>query len=195
MATKKAGSKPNKTKRSKPSSSTRKSKSYSNNHTYKSLRQKSNTFKKRREERRYISHIKSQGKDPETYKPKEIYLKQILLTPNIKEAVKSLKPDISEKLLSGFYTEKGEDTTFPLSRMDNMMNITPKRFNRLLKYEPLDIKPKLVNGKKPGIKIEGETNRLPVYHLVNGRHRLVRSIIEGRNKINTYEPETPARPF
>jgi hypothetical protein len=188
----KSGSKSNKTVKlhahsNKKSRSKRISKSYSGTHTYKTLRQKAKAHKKRKEERRYISHIESHGKDPLTYKPKEIYLKQILLTPNIKSAVKTIKPDISEQLLSGFYTEKGEDNTFPLGRMENMMSIHPKKFDRLLKYEPLDIEPHLVNGKKTGIKIEGEVSKLPVYHLVNGRHRLVRSIIEGRAKINTYE--------
>jgi len=167
--------------------SKRTSKSHSNTHTYKTLRQKSVAYKKRREEKRYINHLQSQGKDPQTYKPREIYLKQILLTPNIRSAVKNIKPEKSEQLLSGFYNERGEDTTFPLARMDNMMNLAPKKFDRLLKYEPLDVTPHLVKGKKTGIKIEGEEAKLPVYHLVNGRHRLVRSIIEGRSKINTYE--------
>ena len=183
----KSGSKSNRKQSSTKRSQRRISKSNNNTITYKTIRQKKMVYKKRKEERRYINHLKSQGKNPETYKPKEIYLKQILLTPNIKAAITSLKPDISEKLLSGFYNEKDKDTTFPLGRMENMMSIQPKKFNRLLKYEPLDVTPHLVNGKKSGIKIEGEESKQPVYHLINGRHRLVRSIIEGRDKINTYE--------
>jgi hypothetical protein len=176
-----------KTNRNRVRSIRRKSKTHNHTVTYKTIRQRTKAHKKRTEEKRYLNHLKSQGKNPETYKPKEIYLKQILLTPNIKAAVTELKPDISEQLLSGFYTEKDKDTTFPLGRIENMMSIQPKKFDRLLKYEPVDITPHLVNGKKTGIKIQGEETKQPVYHLINGRHRLVRSIIEGRDKINSYE--------
>jgi hypothetical protein len=175
------------TKNNRVKTTRRKSKSHNHNVTYKTLRQRTKAYKQRTEEKRYLNHLKSTGKDLETYKPKEIYIKQILLTPNIKTAVSSIKPNISEQLLSGFYQEKGEDTTFPLSRMDNMMSLSDKKFDRLLKYEPIDIEPVIINGKKTGIHVEGEPKRLPVYHLVNGRHRLVRSIIQGHNKINSYE--------
>lgn len=89
----------------------------------------------------------------------EVDINKIMITIRITNAIKKYKPDAD---LSGF--EIIDDGTLPLNRMDNMMSLN---FDELLLSEPVQLQ-----------------ESYGYYKILNGRHRIARAIIEGRNKIN-----------
>jgi hypothetical protein len=101
-------------------------------------------------------------------------LRQIRITPPIVSAVESYNPDID---LSSFKIDRDKFTT-PLNRMENMMSADPIVIQ--------DIPVKLVNvkrdGKNVGVLIDG--TRKALYDIMDGRHRITRSIIDGNKQIN-----------
>lgn len=103
----------------------------------------------------------------------EINIKQIRITPSIEKA-------INNKELSNEFKENKLDKSFGLSRMENMMTSIPD-FDTLLREEPIEVSPVLINGKQSGIKIHGKIK--PLYDIVNGRHRFVRAVLEKRETI------------
>jgi hypothetical protein len=64
------------------------------------------------------------------------------------------------------------DDSFPLNRMDSIM--TCKDFDNLLNIEPIQIKLDYT-----------DDNQNKFYRIINGRHRVARSIIENRKEINS----------
>ena len=104
-----------------------------------------------------------------------INIKQIILTPPIVIAVKKINP---EKEL---YNKIVDDGTLRLSRMDNMMSLD---FKALIESEPIQLRKAYTSDGRPkGIMINGVG--YPLYMIVNGRHRVVRAILEGYEDINT----------
>jgi hypothetical protein len=134
---------------------------------------------KKRRSKTYKKKIKCKRKNKMTKKRGgngKIYLRQILITDPIIDAVKEKNPSIDT---TEFKKSKGVPG-FRVSRMDNMMSLD---FDELLSREPVELKPaKNSAGQPMGITIDGK--KYPLYEIMNGRHRIARSIIEGREKIN-----------
>lgn len=109
----------------------------------------------------------------------EVDLRQILITIPIKSAVENHKSkEEAEALLSDFKFIKGAQG-LPLKRMEIMMQ---HDFDKLLENEPVElIFSRNEYGKKNSTKIDDI--RMPLYEIINGRHRITRAIIEGREKI------------
>jgi hypothetical protein len=106
----------------------------------------------------------------------EILLKQITITQPIINAVKERAPDLN---LDEYKISK-EPHGFRLSRMDSMMDAD---IDSLLQKEPVEVTQSMnSDGKPKGIKIDGVGKKL--YEIVNGRHRVARSIIEQKPTIN-----------
>ena len=105
----------------------------------------------------------------------QIDLRQILITKPIINAIKEYEPDID---LSEFKLSKGEQG-FRLNRMEQMME---SNFDELLESEPVELKvARCPDGKMIGTKIDGTMKKM--YEIINGRHRITRSIIEGHKTI------------
>jgi hypothetical protein len=105
----------------------------------------------------------------------EVDLRQILITLPIINAVNARNPDVD---FSQFKVSR-EAAGFALPRMEDMMN---SNFERLLEKEPVDLTvAKNSDGKMLGTKI-GDTMK-KLYEILNGRHRISRAIIEGRQTI------------
>ena len=106
----------------------------------------------------------------------EIEVRQIAITQPIINAVKERAPDLN---LDEYKISK-EPPGFRLSRMDSMMDAD---IDSLLQKEPVEVKQSMTSDGKPkGIKIDGVGKKL--YEIVNGRHRVARSIIEQKPTIN-----------
>ena len=105
----------------------------------------------------------------------EIDLRQIFMTKPIIDAVKIYNPDANT---SQFKIMEGEQG-FPLSRIERMMQ---SDFDDLLQREPIELRKVTKNGRPVGLKIDGVLKQS--YEIINGRHRITRAIIEGRNTIN-----------
>jgi len=105
----------------------------------------------------------------------EVDIRQILLTKPIINAIKEY--DTNKTInLDDFKLSKGEQG-FNLPRMDRMM------IANLDELEPVELKiAKTVDGKKIGTKIDGQMKQM--YEILNGRHRVARSIIDGRQFVN-----------
>lgn len=102
-------------------------------------------------------------------------LRQILISVPIINAVKEYDQcaDISD------YKKTKEPQGYCLSRMDNMLSLN---YEKLLEEEPIQLKAaKNLSGKTMGIKIDNKI--VPLYEIINGRHRVARAIIEKREKI------------
>ena len=103
-----------------------------------------------------------------------INLTQLILTFRISEAVKKIDPN---KKITNLLVDDG---TFRLSRMDNMMSLD---FETLIVSEPIQIRKAVsYDGTAREIVIDGVS--LPLYTIVNGRHRVVRALVEDRRTIN-----------
>jgi hypothetical protein len=102
-----------------------------------------------------------------------IPLNQIIISQRIVNAVKEKKADaIIVSIVEN-------DGSFPLNRMDRMMEAD---FDTLLTSEPIEIRIKRsAEGKTQGKRIDGVMK--PLYTIANGRHRVARAIIEGRDMI------------
>lgn len=105
----------------------------------------------------------------------EVDIRQILLTKPIINAIKEY--DINQTInLDEFKLSKGEQG-FKLPRMDRMIEAN------LDELEPVELKiARTVDGKIIGTKIDGQMKKM--YEIVNGRHRIARSIIDGRKFIS-----------
>lgn len=109
---------------------------------------------------------------------KKIKLLQVLLTAPIVTAVKKYRPDF-DAAAEGFKMSS-KDGGFRLSRMDQMMEAD---IDKLLEEEPVELEHVYdAKGTKRGRKINDEGVLL--YDIINGRHRITRSIIENRDEIN-----------
>jgi hypothetical protein len=107
----------------------------------------------------------------------EIDLRQILITTPIINAVKEYNTDID---MSQFKLSKSAQG-FKLSRMEQMML---SNFDKLLESDPVELKvAKNSDGKMIGTKIDGIMKKM--YEIINGRHRITRSIIEGHKTIKS----------
>ena len=107
----------------------------------------------------------------------QVRLQQILLTDPIVAAIQTYRPDF-DPVAEGFKMSKKEGG-FGLSRMDRMMEAD---IDKLLEDEPVELEHVYdAKGVKRGRKIDGVGVLL--YDIVNGRHRVARSIIEGRGEI------------
>lgn len=104
----------------------------------------------------------------------QVDLRQIRITPSIVSAVESYSPDID---LSSFKIDRDKFTT-PLNRMESMMTADP----RVLEKLPIKLAKVKRDGKNVGIPIDG--TRKALYDIMDGRHRITRSIIEGNKQIN-----------
>jgi hypothetical protein len=72
-----------------------------------------------------------------------------------------------------------KDSSFPLNRMDRMMEAD---FDTLLASEPVQLRIKRSpEGKPQGKRIDNVMKQL--YIIANGRHRIARAIIEGRDSV------------
>jgi len=103
---------------------------------------------------------------------KQIDLRQLLMTDPIFTASIQLKGSSINK--TPYLKDKGHQG-FHLSRVNRMSKAN------LNKLEAIEIRPKLVNGKPVGRKIDGHT--MPLYEIVNGRHRVAKALAEGRKTI------------
>jgi hypothetical protein len=93
-------------------------------------------------------------------------------------AVKKYRPDF-DAAAEGFKMSS-KDGGFRLSRMDQMMEAD---IDKLLEEEPVELEHVYdAKGTKQGRKINDEGVLL--YDIINGRHRITRSIIENRDEIN-----------
>lgn len=99
----------------------------------------------------------------------QILLKQIKITKRIIDAINKINPAIDTSVFLSY-----TDSTFPLPRMERMMEAD---FDSLLESQPVDLaktyETTTINGQK-----------LPVYTIQNGRHRIARAILEGKESIN-----------
>lgn len=148
---------------------------------YKTKRNKSfkkNKTSKRRSKRSNLSRNKRGG----NLEPLD--LRQIFITDAIIATIKRYNPDFDYRS-SGFRRgpNAASDSPFALGRMDRIMELPSLEFENLLIREPVEVKPTRI-----GILVDGVQVR--AYELVNGRHRFVRSILEGRPNINAipYQP-------
>ena len=138
----------------------------------KQLKNKYKTLKNKRIIKRKNKIIKNRRGGNKT---EQIDLRQILITKPIINAIKQYVPDID---LSEFKISKGEQG-FRLNRMDQMME---SNFDELLENEPVELKvARTPDGKMIGAKIDGVMKKM--YEIINGRHRITRSIIEGNKSI------------
>lgn len=102
-----------------------------------------------------------------------IPLNQIIISQRMVDAIKERNPD------ANIVSIVQKDGSFPLNRMDRMMEAD---FDTLLASEPVQLRIKLSpEGKPQGKRING--SMVPLYVIANGRHRIARSIIEGRDMI------------
>jgi hypothetical protein len=105
----------------------------------------------------------------------KIKIRQIILTPPIVNAVLKYDPD---KVINNKVVDNG---TFGLSRMESMLSCS--NFEELLSSEPIQIRPAFTESGVPrGIKIDDIGYRL--FTIVNGRHRVVRAMLEDMDDIN-----------
>ncbi len=110
---------------------------------------------------------------------KFVDLRQILLSPRIIDAIKTL---LSPETDLTPYTMSKLPAGFGLNRFDSMMEMSSEKFNELLHENPIQVK-KAVNpaGQSLGVKVDGRL--LQGYELMDGRHRVARAIAEGNTKI------------
>lgn len=102
-------------------------------------------------------------------------LRQILISVPIEKAVKDYDVNVDTSV----FKKSNQPHGFGLSRMENMMSI---EFDELLAKEPVQVKPAKTSAGKPmGVRIDGKM--VPLYDIVNGRHRVARAIIEKRDDI------------
>ena len=99
----------------------------------------------------------------------QILLRQIKITKRIIDAIQKINPSIDTSMFLSYH-----DGTFPLSRMDRMMTAN---IDTLLDNDPVDLAK-----SSETINIDGKD--LPIYLIRNGRHRIARSILEGKTHIN-----------
>lgn len=105
----------------------------------------------------------------------QVDLRQFLLTDQIIQAIKKYNPDLDISM----YKQSKLDPGFPLPRMERMMEAD---FNDLLDREPVEvIQARSSVGKPLGTKIDGVMK--PLYEIQNGRHRIVRAILEGKQTV------------
>ena len=102
----------------------------------------------------------------------KVSLQQLLMTDPIFNAADLIKGSAVDR--TPYLKEKGHQG-FPLVRVQR---ISEANLNKL---EAIDIKPKTVNGKPAGRKIEGIS--VPLYEIENGRHRVAKALAEGRISI------------
>jgi len=100
-----------------------------------------------------------------------VNIKQIAITEPILNAVKNANSSIDVNNLT---ISKEADQGFGLSRMDRMMEAD---IDSLLALEPVEVK----KIPRSGVKVNGKLHQL--YTIVNGRHRIARAILEGKNDI------------
>ena len=100
-----------------------------------------------------------------------INIKQIAITEPILNAVKNVNSDIDVNNLT---ISKESEQGFGLSRMDRMMEAN---IDDLLESEPVEVK----KIPRAGVKVNGKLQQL--YTIVNGRHRIARAILTGKNDI------------
>ncbi len=99
-----------------------------------------------------------------------INLTNILLTPAIIEAVKQHRSDFDAKAEGFKMLPKDREQGFKLTRMTNMMGAD---INQLVQSEPVELTAILTH---PTMGL--------LYDIVNGRHRVARSIIDRLSTIN-----------
>ena len=105
----------------------------------------------------------------------QVDLRQFLLTDQIIQAIKKYNPDLDISM----YKQSKLDPGFPLPRMERMMEAD---FNDLLDREPVEvIQARSSAGKPLGTKIDGVMK--PLYEIQNGRHRIARAILEGKQTV------------
>jgi len=103
----------------------------------------------------------------------QINLNQLLMTEPIFTAANTIKGSPIDR--TPYVKEKGHQG-FVLARVNRISEAN------LDELEPIDITPKLVNGKAVGRKIEGVS--VPLYSIENGRHRVAKALAEGRTTIS-----------
>jgi hypothetical protein len=101
-------------------------------------------------------------------------LRQIRITPSIVSAIERYNPSIE---LSSFKIDRNKFTT-PLNRMESIMIADPIEIEKL-HVKLLNVKR---DGKNVGVPIDGTIKAL--YDIMDGRHRITRSIINGNKQIN-----------
>ena len=102
-----------------------------------------------------------------------IPLNQIIISQRMVDAIKEHHPD------ANVISIVENDSSFPLNRMVRMMEAD---FDSLLASEPVQLRIKRSpEGKPQGKRING--SMVPLYIIANGRHRIARAIIEGRDMI------------
>lgn len=102
-----------------------------------------------------------------------IPLAQIIISQRMVDAIKDRNSD------ANIISIVENDGSFPLNRMDRMMEA---EFDTLLASEPVQLRIKRSpEGKPQGKRING--SMVPLYIIANGRHRIARAIIEGRDSI------------
>jgi hypothetical protein len=74
------------------------------------------------------------------------------------------------------------DGSFMLSRMKRMMEQSTEEFDQLIASDVVQVRMKIISGKKQGIRINGVM--YPLLVIAYGRHRVARAFIEGRTHIN-----------
>ncbi len=113
----------------------------------------------------------------------EIHPKQIRLTKPIKNAISKYLRGLA-KNDENFFDEYLELTgkkaaPAPLNRMERMMEAN---YDELINQDPIEVSFVLNENRKkvahPLFKINGK--RVPIYDIINGRHRLVRAIIDNK---------------
>jgi len=102
-----------------------------------------------------------------------IDLRQIRITPQIEDAVKKYNTIVD---LSQFKKNTHNFTT-PLNRMESMMTAEED----IVKNLPVKLVNVKRNGKNVGINIDGTKKAL--YDIIDGRHRITRSIVNDKKHI------------
>ena len=124
----------------------------------------------------------SESNSPIIATPKDlekIDLRQIRLTERIRDAIKKDFPNVD---LSK-YKITTQNQGFQLARMDRMLELSKKRFNNLLRKEPIELKPlKRSDGKSPAVTIDNVLK--PMYDIINGRHRVAYAVAHNYTTIN-----------
>ena len=103
-----------------------------------------------------------------------IDVKHIMLNRSMQGALRTRFPDKESIRRNGYFPLplSIEEGVGGLARMDRMMELTPEKFDNLLANDP------------PKLKKRAKTkNGVELYEVIDGRHRVVRAILNGKNKI------------
>jgi predicted ATPase len=96
----------------------------------------------------------------------QISIDQIIISPAIKKVILEEKQNFNNSKFNL------SNTGFGLSRMNNIKKLSYTNFQDLITRDP------------PKVKFHHNNNGIDYYKIMDGRHRIARSIIDGMHEIN-----------